>query len=1073
MKSKLKRAIAVLLVLMVALLTSCSVTLDAVKAAEISGGSDIDLSRFGEYISNDELGEIVSYGGYISKAEYAKHINSRSVGAYYHADFELCTDTGGSAIKYVSSVDGVHSPGTTMYQININGRRAYCIQPGSHTSVYVDYAANATGAWNNLSANQRQAVNTALCYGREGNFTAISAGTSIKSCQAYIATQVIIWEIIRGVRNSTAPYSLKSGQSGYIGLFCANGSNANIREAYNRIVKAMNNYQTVPSFASDSTQDVPTITLRATYNSAKRKWSYETVELNDSNSVLGSYFQGFNGKTVDVGNAKVNVSVSGNKITLTPSNGKLNGTQNAVTVSCQKTGVPQSNDAALVPYSASGYQDLVTGGSISSPTAYFKVQVIVRQLSKLNSDFKIRKVIGTQVEYDSTDEDFIDGALSTAENLEGWYFRVYTGSNSNINIYYHTTSFIVGPTDSNGFTESIGQYIMDHFDYSNAPNIVPSDFYYIEELGKMNADGTYSIPEWYEPLRQPQSFLFTATENTTFYYLTCHFTNIFTIPLEIRKTTDDDSDTNGYHFRITNRETQEQLIVKTTAAGTRVVGSANAGLEQQASDGRWYIVLPEGSYTLTELGLENGNGYAIPERFATPPPVDFEISPEAYKVAQQNGHQAIVIDVANRCEGYISLTKTESDHEDVTLEGAVYGVFSDEDCMELIYQMPPTDEDGTSESEVRFACDAEYYVKEIQAPVGYALSDEVYSVTIDPEETNEIVYDLAVDDAPLPNPVEIRKTDISGTGEIAGAHLEVRNAGGTVIDSWISTTTAHVIEDVAPGTYTLTETQPADGYVTAESITFTVLKDGEVTRVTMKDAPTVIRVNKVDENNQPLAGAVLQVLDNSGNIVIPSWTTDGTPYEIKGRLVAGQKYKLHEVSAPYGYRLSANVTFTVRDSPDVQEVKMTDRKQTGSLEVKKYDGDDQPLNGTTWAIENAVGETMSFLRISSGMYTYGSGGSSQSLTAENSKLQVVNLPLGDYFLVEKTAPSGKMIHGEKIPFTISPDSTTTLNIKLSVKDNNIIIPKTGSREKTNIYLAGSFSFIAALAVFTYYRKKKN
>ena len=175
----------------------------------------------------------LSYGGYISKAEYAKHINSRSVGAYYHADFELCTDTGGSAIKYVSSVDGVHSPGTTMYQININGRRAYCIQPGSHF----------------LHARE-------LCYGREGNFTAISAGTSIKSCQAYIATQVVIWEIIRGVRNSTAPYSLKSGQNGYIGLFCANGSNANIREAYNRIVKAMNNYQTVPSFASNSTQFV-------------------------------------------------------------------------------------------------------------------------------------------------------------------------------------------------------------------------------------------------------------------------------------------------------------------------------------------------------------------------------------------------------------------------------------------------------------------------------------------------------------------------------------------------------------------------------------------------------------------------------------------------------------------------------------------------------------------------------------------------------------------------------------------------------------------------------------------------
>ena len=70
MKSVIKRAIAVLLILTVALLTACSVTMDAVKAAEI-GDSDVDLSSYGEYISNDELGELVSYGGYISKTEYS------------------------------------------------------------------------------------------------------------------------------------------------------------------------------------------------------------------------------------------------------------------------------------------------------------------------------------------------------------------------------------------------------------------------------------------------------------------------------------------------------------------------------------------------------------------------------------------------------------------------------------------------------------------------------------------------------------------------------------------------------------------------------------------------------------------------------------------------------------------------------------------------------------------------------------------------------------------------------------------------------------------------------------------
>ena len=85
----------------------------------------------------------------------------------------------------------------------------------------------------------------------------------------------------------------------------------------------------------------------------------------------------------------------------------------------------------------------------------------------------------------------------------------------------------------------------------------------------------------------------------------------------------------------------------------------------------------------------------------------------------------------------------------------------------------------------------------------------------------------------------------------------------------------------------------------------------------------------------------------------------------------------------------------------------------------------------------------------------------------------MKFPLGDYYFVEESAPSGKMVNGKKIPFTIAPDSTQTLNLTISVKDNNIIMPNTGSNGKVIIYAVGVFSFIAALAVFTYYRKKKH
>ena len=44
--------------------------------------------------------------------------------------------------------------------------------------------------------------------------------------------------------------------------------------------------------------------------------------------------------------------------------------------------------------------------------------------------------------------------------------------------------------------------------------------------------------------------------------------------------------------------------------------------------------------------------------------------------------------------------------------------------------------------------------------------------------------------------------------------------------------------------YTMTETKPADGYVTAESITFTVENTAEVQKHEMKDDVTKVQISR-------------------------------------------------------------------------------------------------------------------------------------------------------------------------------------------------------------------------------------
>lgn len=64
---------------------------------------------------------------------------------------------------------------------------------------------------------------------------------------------------------------------------------------------------------------------------------------------------------------------------------------------------------------------------------------------------------------------------------------------------------------------------------------------------------------------------------------------------------------------------------------------------------------------------------------------------------------------------------------------------------------------------------------------------------------------------------------------------------------------------------------------------------------------------KVDENGNPLKGALLQILDIEGN-VLDEWISDGEKHT---SLLPEGTYTLHEKEAPEGYKLASDKEFTV------------------------------------------------------------------------------------------------------------------------------------------------------------------
>ena len=171
--------------------------------------------------------------------------------------------------------------------------------------------------------------------------------------------------------------------------------------------------------------------------------------------------------------------------------------------------------------------------------------------------------------------------------------------------------------------------------------------------------------------------------------------------------------------------------------------------------------------------------------------------------------------------------------------------------------------------------------------------------------------------------IAISKQSVNSTEELEGAKLKITDAAGKTVAEWVSEKTPKLVQ-LDAGTYTLTEETAPDGYVLAESMTFTVDKNGKVTVknengedvdaggiIVMKDNTTKVSISKQDiTGDKEIPGAKLQVKDETGK-VIEEWTSPDKPHEIYEKLVAGKTYTLHEENAPDVYAYAEDVEYTV------------------------------------------------------------------------------------------------------------------------------------------------------------------
>lgn len=272
-----------------------------------------------------------------------------------------------------------------------------------------------------------------------------------------------------------------------------------------------------------------------------------------------------------------------------------------------------------------------------------------------------------------------------------------------------------------------------------------------------------------------------------------------------------------------------------------------------------------------------------------------------------------------------------------------------------------------------------YYFKEISISGSYYLDQTPIPVHLEYVDQNTPFIMVQAVKGNEQTQVEIDKLTLAGSKELPGCKLVVSDTNGHVIIQWTSgdaasiklTTQADalgyrnltasmtekgnlIIAGLLQETeYVLTETKPADGYVTASDIAFKLgagednqiyikngasfVKGSTGNRVMMYDDTTKIRFKKIgSDTKKQLAGAEFEVYDSDGNQVY-SFTTGKKAEKIVGELAAGKTYTFKEIKAPKGYKKAKDVKVKVADSGEFQEVRVKD-KAYGKISTKAPSG---------------------------------------------------------------------------------------------------------------------------------------
>ncbi len=560
------------------------------------------------------------------------------------------------------------------------------------------------------------------------------------------------------------------------------------------------------------------------------------------------------------------------------------------------------------------------------------------------------------------------------------------------------------------------------------------------------------------------------------------------------------ADGQTYRFLINNANFESYIkIVKKDAETVNTIPYAGAGFQLYDPNGNLITMTftyPEvttidtfyttaDGYLITPQTLEYGKGYSLVEVQAPygyvldSEPVYFDVEQSdsteesgitVIEVVRSNLAQKGTITVSKSGEVFSSVSENNGLYQPIFavsgLEGAVYEITAAEDIYTLdgtlraskgeVVDTVTTGADGTAKSKELYL--GKYEVKEITAPFGMVLNDEIHSVELVYAGQNMAVTETATSfynerqrvGIDLTKSLEVDKNyGIDNNGEIFDvtfglyAEKDIVAADGTVIPadglieiiSFDENGYGKAATDLPFGSYYVKEISTNSAYIISDQkypVTFEYQgQDTATVHITANDGEAIenkliygsVSGKKSDEDGKALGGAVIGIFKagteefTKENAIQTTTSKDDGSFSFAK--VPYGTWIIREIESPKGFVLSEEeIAVTIGKVDEVVEIELINYFIKGSIELTKVDKD-YPDNKLSGAVFEVFADTNG----------NGEFDKDDELLGEMTELdggiyQMKELRYGKYFVREKAAPTGFVLDENVYTVSIEENGKT-------------------------------------------------